>query len=84
MSLFDKANDKLDESVGMGQAQLGKTFDSPEHQIKGTLRQGAAKAAYTVDDALDCVRSKTRKAPFVSLAVAAGVGFLAAGLLRRR
>ncbi|ATZ10973.1 glycine zipper domain-containing protein [Erwinia amylovora] len=84
MSLFDKANDKAQEAVGKGQEELGKAVDSPEHELKGKVRQHAAKASYAVDDALDCVKTKTQDAPLVSLAIAAGVGFLAAKLLGRR
>lgn len=84
MSLLDKANDKADEALGKGQEQFGKVADSPEHEFKGRVRQGAAKATYAVDDALDCVKTKTQDAPFVSLAIAAGVGFLAAKIFGRR
>jgi uncharacterized protein YjbJ (UPF0337 family) len=84
MSLLDKANDKADEALGKGQEQFGKAVDSPEHEFKGRVRQGAAKATYAVDDALDCVKNKTQEAPFVSLAIAAGVGFLAAKIFGRR
>ncbi|WLS77876.1 CsbD family protein [Erwinia pyri] len=84
MSLLDKANDKADEALGKGQEQFGKAVDSPEHEFKGRVRQNAAKATYAVDDALDCVKNKTQEAPFVSLAIAAGVGFLAAKIFGRR
>lgn len=84
MSLFDKANDKAEEAIGKGQEELGKAFDSPEHEFKGRARQQAARASYAIDDALDCVKSKTKDSPLVSLAIAAGVGFLAAKILGRR
>jgi len=84
MSLLDKATDKAEEALGKGQEQFGKAVDSPEHEFKGRVRQGAAKASYAVDNALDCVKSKTQDYPFVSLAIAAGVGFLAAKILGRR
>ncbi len=84
MSLFDKANDKAQEAAGIGQEEFGRAFDSPQHEIKGKLRQHAAKATYAFDDAVDCVKNKTQDSPLVSLAVAAGVGFLAAKLFGRR
>lgn len=84
MSLFDKANDKAQETLGKGQEEFGKAFDSHEHEFKGKVRQQAAKASYALDDALDCVKSKTKDSPIVSLAIAAGIGFLAAKILNRR
>lgn len=84
MSLFDKANDKAQEAIGKGQEEFGKAVDSPEHEFKGKVRQQASRASYALDDALDCVKTKTKDAPLVSLAVAAGIGFLAAKILGRR
>jgi len=84
MSLFDKANDKAQEAVGKGQEEFGKAVDSPEHEFRGKVRQQAAKATYAFDDAIDCVKSKTKDSPIVSLAIAAGIGFLAAKILNRR
>lgn len=84
MSLFDKANDKANEAIGMGQEEFGKAVDSPEHQFRGKARQQAARASYAIDDALDCVKSKTQDSPLVSLVIAAGVGFLAAKIFGRR
>ncbi|MFG1175078.1 CsbD family protein [Erwiniaceae bacterium CAU 1747] len=84
MSLFDKANDKAEEVIGKGQEEFGKAVDSPEHELKGKVRQHAAKASYAIDDALDCVKTKTQDSPLVSLVIAAGVGFLAAKLFGRR
>lgn len=84
MSLFDKANDKAEEAIGKGQEEFGRATDSPEHTAKGKARQHAARASYAIDDALDCVKSKTQDSPLVSLAIAAGVGFLAAKILGRR
>lgn len=84
MSLSDKAKDKVEEALGTGQEELGKAVESPEHEFKGRARKNAARASYAVDDALDCVKSKTQDSPFISLAIAAGVGFLAAKILGRR
>ncbi|MBD8162929.1 CsbD family protein [Erwinia persicina] len=84
MSLFDKANDKAQEAIGKGQEEFGKAVDSPEHEFRGKVRQQAAKASYAVDDALDCVKTKTQESPLVSLVIAAGVGFLAAKIFGRR
>ncbi|WP_034913209.1 MULTISPECIES: CsbD family protein [Erwinia] len=84
MSLLDKANDKAEEALGKGQEQFGKASDSPEHELKGKARQTAAKASYAVDDALDCVKSKTQDSPFAALAFAAGVGFLVAKIFGGR
>ncbi|MFI8415605.1 CsbD family protein [Serratia sp. NPDC078593] len=82
--MFDKANDKIDEAIGAGQEQLGKTFDQPEHEFKGKVRKQLARGAYTVDDMIESVKDHTKSSPLAALLIAAGAGFVLGKIITRK
>jgi len=82
--MFEQAKDKVDEAIGAGQEQFGKATRSPEHEVKGKVRQQLARGSYAVDDFVDTVKQQTKSAPLASLAVAAGIGFVLAKVIGRK
>lgn len=80
MGLFEKAENKAQEVAGTAQQTYGEVTDSPEQQVKGTIRKCAAQGCNVLNNTADTVKNN----PLTSVTIAAGIGFVFGYLISKK
>jgi uncharacterized protein YjbJ (UPF0337 family) len=82
--MMNQAKGVANDMAGKAQDAFGQAAGDAAAQLQGKIRQAAGKAQKSFGDALSEFRDAARSNPLATLAVIAGVGFLAGVLWSRR